>query len=156
MTKSIIMYFSMSGTTGQAAQELQNLTSGQLFKIEPKVAYPTDYEDYTEVGKRQLDNQIEPELKEELPNLDEFDLVFLGFPTWWQQPPMIIHTVLNEEKLKGKTIVPFTTSMSTGIEDSVVVIKKLTKDSSLKTEDGFRYNPSNHQFTGKTKLMDLI
>ncbi|KRM23414.1 hypothetical protein FC90_GL000370 [Latilactobacillus graminis DSM 20719] len=150
------MYFSMSGATRQAAQELQNLTAGELFEIKPKIPYPTHYEDYTAVGKQQLDHQIEPELKVVLPSLEGYDLIFLGFPTWWQQPPMIIHTVLNDDELKGKIIVPFTTSMSSGIEDSVTVMRHLTKGSDLKIEDGFRYDPDKRRFVGKTKRLNLI
>lgn len=156
MNKSMIMYFSMSGTTRQAALELQKQTTGQLFEIKAKVPYPKSYEDYVEVGKEQLDHNIEPELKEALPNLDAYDLIYLGFPTWWQQPPMIIHTVLNDVKLSGKMIVPFTTSMSTGIEASTQVIRSLTDKSDIKIEDGFRYDPTIRRFTGRTNLSDLI
>lgn len=156
MNKSMIMYFSMSGTTREAALELQQKTSGQLFEIKAKVPYPTAYEDYAEVGKKQLDNNIEPELDEALPNLDDYDLIYLGFPTWWQQPPMIIHTVLKDAKLKGKTIVPFTTSMNTGIEESTKVIRSFVDQFDVIIKDGFRFNPTSRQFSGKTNLSDLI
>lgn len=151
MTKNIIMYFSLSGNTRKAALALQKKTSGDLFEIETKIPYPDTYEEYSVIGMHQLENNIELDLKQELPNLDDYDFIFLGYPTWSQQPPMIIHTVLKDAKLNGKTIVPFTTSMSTGIDESVKVIKDLTKDSNLKIEDGFRY--SNNQFLGKTDLI---
>lgn len=156
MVKIMIMYFSISGMTRQAALELQQKTKGELFEIKSKIPYPDQYEEYVKAGKYQLDNDVKPELEQDLPDLSGYDLVFLGFPTWWQQPPMIIHTVLDNDKLNGKTIVPFTTSMKTGIEDSMSVIREITRETNLNVEEGFRFEQSTHGFFGKLNLSNLI
>ena len=136
--KTLTIYFSMTGTTKDAAENIQKLVGGDLLEIVPLKPYPLGYEAYAEVAKDELDNQRMPEIKNTLPNLTEYDNIFIGFPTWYQEPPMIIHTLLQEE-FSGKTIIPFTTSMSTSIDSSTTVIKKIMRHSGAVVKDGFRY-----------------
>lgn len=141
--KSLIIYFSLSGTTKQAAEQIKSQTGGDLIRIQPEKAYPKDYDDYVKVAQRQLTNGIHPVIKTKLPNLDQYDTILVGFPTWWHQPPMIIHSLFDQFDFAGKTVIPFTTSMSDPISRSMPTMRRLAKADHAKIVDGFRYDDNN-------------
>ncbi|HAT55225.1 MAG TPA: flavodoxin [Lactobacillus sp.] len=139
--QSIIIYFTSSGTTRKAADTLAQLTGAQAFAIQSTPPYPKSYEAVAKVGKTQLDAQTHPQLdKTTVPDISTFDRVYIGFPTWWQQPPMIIHSLFDELDFDDKTIIPFTTSMSTPMADSMPHMKKMAAAFNNTTViDGIRY-----------------
>ncbi|KRN28690.1 flavodoxin [Lactobacillus selangorensis] len=142
--KSLILYFSTSGNTKKAAEKLQQDTGAKLVRIEPVKAYPADYDGTVKMARQQLKKKRHPAIKTKIPDLDKYDTIYIGFPTWWQQPPMIIHTLFDQENFSGKTIVPFTTSMSTPISASTKYIRKMAKkDQNVTVESGFRYDDNN-------------
>ena len=143
MPKNLIIYFSATGTTQEAAQQLKQLTNADLIQLEPVHEFSNDYESIVAWGKQQLDNQQHPQIKTKLPDLTTYQTVYIGFPTWWQQPPMIIHSLFDEADFKDKTIVPFTTSMSTPLADSLPYLRKMSKSSGATLAAGFRYTNKN-------------
>ena len=76
--KILITYFSWGGNTQHLAEEIANMTSGTLFRIETVNPYPTDYNECTEVAREELDNGVRPELSSTVDNLDDYDVVFVG------------------------------------------------------------------------------
>jgi flavodoxin len=136
--KPLTIFFSMSGTTKRAAESIQKQVGGDLVEINPLNPYPANYESYAAVAKSEFDHQIIPEIKNSISNFKDYDTIFIGFPTWYQQPPMIIHRLL-QMNFSNKKIIPFTTSMSTDIDSSTAIIRKLMSNSSSIVEDGFRY-----------------
>lgn len=141
--KSLIIYFSISGSTKTAAEKIQAKTKADLIQIEPTTAYPTEYDDYVKVAQNQLRKKIHPEIKTKLPNLNQYETVFIGFPTWWQQPPMIVHSLFDQFDFSGKTIVPFTTSMSSPMSASMPTMRRLARADQAKIITGFRYNDND-------------
>lgn len=140
--RQLIIYFSASGTTKRAAQELQSLTGAEIFELTPAGHIPTTYEEWGAWGKEQLDQYRQPAIKS-LPDLANYQTIFLGFPTWWQQPPMIVHSFFNAADLTDKKIVPFTTSMSTPLKDSLPVLEQLIQAAGAHLLPGLRYtNPT--------------
>ncbi|MFD1464766.1 flavodoxin [Lapidilactobacillus mulanensis] len=137
--QSLIIYFSLSGTTKTAAEKIQAATGADLVRIEATKAYPAGYDNYIKVAQQELDDQIHPAISTQLPDLDQYDRIFVGFPTWSQQPPMIIHTLFEQANFAGKTIIPFTTSMSTAMADSVPYLQKMAQAAHAKLGSGWRY-----------------
>lgn len=139
--QSIILYFTSSGTTRQAANNIAQFTGAKAFAVQSTPPYPQGYDAVVEVGKHELDAQIHPQLDlTTLPDITSFKNIFIGFPTWWQQPPMIIHSLFDQLDFKNKTIIPFTTSMSTPITDSMPYLQKMAASfSGITVVDGIRY-----------------
>ena len=114
----LIAYYSRTGTTQEAAERIAELTGGDLVKLETVQAYPEDYTETTEVAKAELEANARPELSTVIENMDDYDTIYLGYPIWWHYAPMAINTFIESYDLSGKTIIPFCTSASSGIDAS--------------------------------------
>ena len=110
--KILVTYFSWSNNTKALAEEIQRQTGADIYRIEPREAYTTDYNTlaYTIAQNEKADN-ARPALKDTLQTMSQYDIVFVGCPVWWFDAPMIIHSFLECQAydFKGKTIVPFCT-----------------------------------------------
>ncbi|MDE5880145.1 MAG: flavodoxin [Muribaculaceae bacterium] len=120
--KVLVCYFSATGTTEKAAQRIAELTGGKLHNIEPKVPYTEadlNWRDSLSRSSVEMRNKSSrPELKDSLTDLSEYSVVFIGYPNWWNTHPTIINTFIENNDLKGKTIVPFMTSGGSNILNS--------------------------------------
>ena len=116
--KTLIVYFSWSpsGNTEKMANVIKERTGGDVLKIEPAVAYPTDYSECGEVAKAERDENARPEIANLPASLEEYDTIFIGYPIWWHTAPMIIGTFLESCDLSGKEIYPFSQSASMDTE----------------------------------------
>ncbi len=105
----LVAYFSWSGNGQQMAKWIAEETGGDLFRIVPSEPYGDDYNDCTDRAKNELDNEIRPELSEHIAAevMEQYDVVYIGFPVWWYDLPMPVWTFLEEYDLTGKTIIPF-------------------------------------------------
>ena len=114
MSKKLVAYFSASGTTKKAAERLAKATGADLFEIKPKVPYSSADLNWMDKKSRSSvemsDPSSRPEITGKIPNLADYDTVFIGFPIWWYEAPHIIETFLESCDLSGKTVVPFATS----------------------------------------------
>ena len=119
------------GNTEVIAEIIREKTKGDLFHIEPKVPYPADYMETTEVAKKELHDNARPELKNAIPSISPYDIIFLGYPNWWGTMPMPVCTFLENCDLAGKTIVPFCTHEGSGLGRSVSDIKIMCPDSTV-------------------------
>lgn len=114
-----------AGNTQVAAQMLQELTGGELFRIEPVQAYAADYN--TCIAEAQADQRRDarPELKQYPDSLDGCDTIYLGYPNYWGTMPMAVFTFLEHFDFTGKTIWPFCTHEGSGMGGSEADIKRL-------------------------------
>lgn len=119
------------GNTAVIAHKIQSLTGGTLFEIRTVKKYPLDYYETTEVSKDELRNHTRPGLSEHLTDLDNYDVIFLGYPNWWGTMPMAVFTFLETYDFSGKTIVPFCTHEGSGIGRSEKDIKKTCNNSNV-------------------------
>ena len=130
--KVLVAYFSATGTTKAAAEKVANATEAELFEIKPTEAYSAADLDWTVKTSRccrENDNpQSRPAFEKSKESLDGYDLIFLGFPNWWNGAPRIINTFMDTYQLKGKRVVMFMTSGGSGIENSEKVFKKAYPD----------------------------
>ena len=141
-SKTIVCYFSATGTTAEAAERIAEKTGGVLYEIKPEVAYTDADLDWTDKESRSSLEMQDPEARTsiggELPDLTQYEVVFIGYPNWWNTHPTIINTFIESTDLEGKTIVPFMTSGGSTIDNSV---QKLHEQyPSLNIHDGILMN----------------
>lgn len=112
--KTLICYFSATGTTRRVAEELKNLINADLFEIEPKENYlDADLNWLNRKSRSSIemkDQSCRPEIKNKVDNINEYDKVIIGFPVWWYTAPRIINTFIEENDLTNKQIYIFVTS----------------------------------------------
>ena len=144
-SKPLVVYFSATGTTAKAARTIAEITGGTLYEIVPQQVYTADDLDWNDRQSRssvEMNNpQARPALKDTKLDVAAYDVIFIGYPIWWDQAPRIINTFIESHDLKGKTLVPFATSGGSGISNSVKELRKAYPD--LEWQNGKLLNESN-------------
>lgn len=102
------------GNTQIVAEALAELTGGDLYRITTVEPYPDDYASMLTRAREELDADTRPELAGELPNLDDYDIIMIGYPIWHGAPPRPVLTFLENYDLSGKKLVPFNTHEGSG------------------------------------------
>lgn len=121
--KALVLYFSQSGNTEKVAKFIQEKVNGDLVKLETVKTYKSDYNGLLDEAQNEQKQNARPELKTKI-NIDDYDVIFLGYPNWWGDMPMPIYTFLEEYNLSGKTIAPFITHGGSGLSGTPNKIKK--------------------------------
>lgn len=119
MSKTLVTYFSASGTTAKAANELSASLNADLYEIKPAVPYTDSDLDWTDRHSRTSlecnDPASRPALADSHADFSRYDIIYLGFPIWWYTAPPLIKTFLEDNDFAGKTIVLFATSGGSGL-----------------------------------------
>lgn len=141
MSKILVAYFSVGGTTAKAARELAAVEGADLFEIRPETPYvPADL-DYTNRQSRttleMTDPNCRPATVGEVENMGQYDVVFVGFPIWWGREPSVVDTFLEAYCFVGKKIVPFCTSGGNDTKAAAKRIRELLGEG-VCVEDGKR------------------
>ena len=127
MTKSLVAYFSATGTTAGAAELLAKAADAELFAIRPSVPYTKAdlnwMDDRSRSSLEMRDPSSRPAIAGRVENMDAYDRVYLGFPIWWYVAPTIINSFLESYDFSGKTIVLFATSGGSGFGKTVEGLK---------------------------------
>ncbi|MBQ7477468.1 MAG: flavodoxin [Selenomonadaceae bacterium] len=112
--KTLIAYFSIGGTTARVAKFLSNFVEGDIYEIKAAQPYSKkdlDWHDKTSRSTVEMqDTAARPAIDGTVPNMEEYEVIFVGFPIWWYLAPRIINTFLESYDLSGKIVVPFCTS----------------------------------------------
>lgn len=137
--KSIVIYFSESGNTKKAAQLIAQESKSDISELKRAEPYPDNYDKLVEVSGDELDNNVHPEILNVF-DLKDYDTVYLGYPTWYHQPPMIIHSFFDKFDLKNKVVIPFTTTYSSTFDESKPFIEKMALNKGIELKHGFRAN----------------
>lgn len=127
----LIAYFSRTGTTRTAANLIQTNTGGTLFEILPQEAYPAGYDATTARAQREINAGTLPAIQSGVENIADYDMIFIGYPIWWDTTPPVVNTFLSTHNLEGKTIIPFCTSGGSGISGSLTAVNRLTAGSTV-------------------------
>lgn len=126
----LVAYFSATNNTEGAAQLIADSLDADTYEIVPAVPYTSADLDYNNSSSRTTiemnDPNSRPEISGSVNNMEDYDIIFLGYPIWWGQAPRIISTFLESYDFEGKTIVPFCTSASSGIGSSAANLHSLT------------------------------
>ena len=116
--KILIAYYSWSGHTKKVAEAIQNEIGGDLFEIQPETAYSDDYKTVVDQAKKEINEGYRPALKNNVANIAQYDIVFIGSPNWWGTIAPVVSTFVEQNDLSGKTVVPFITHGSGGEQPS--------------------------------------
>lgn len=125
--KILIAYYSHTGNTEEAAQKIAELTGGDLAEIQRA----EEYEDLYEEAEAEILDGIHPEITVSTENIGEYDTIFVGYPIWWDEAPAMIATFLADHDFSGKTVVPFCTSASDDIDNSLHIFSELCPDAEI-------------------------
>ena len=143
----LVAYFSATGTTEAVARQIAKATGGKLYKITPVEAYTAADLDWTVPTSRSCrendDPKSRPAIVKDLADLDSYDVIYLGYPNWWNMAPRIINTFVETYGLKGKTVIPFMTSGGSKIANSVRLLRSAYPD--VKWSDGRLLNHVSQQ-----------
>ena len=107
--KILIAYYSWSGNTRFAAEQIQKLTGGTLFEIKPAKAYPSDYSACVDQAKQECRDEFKPELATKVEDFSKYDVIFVGTPNWWSTMAPPVRSFLAGHDFSGKTVIPFVT-----------------------------------------------
>ena len=111
------------GNTHIVADMIAEVVGADTFEIKTLKDYPANYKECTEAAKNELEENARPELAAKVPNMQDYDVIFLGYPIWWSDMPMAVYTFMESYDFQGKTIIPFCTSAGdvlTGHESSII------------------------------------
>lgn len=125
--KVLVLYFSWSNNTKKVADIVAARYNADVFRVERTADYPSDFEACANEAKAEQDNGVYPAFKGTLPNLDQYDVIFLGAPVWWGRVPQPFYTAIEKSGINwnGKTVVPFV-SFNTQEYDSIKEILRVT------------------------------
>lgn len=150
----LVAYFSATNTTEGVAEHIANGLNAELYEIVPEQPYTSADLDWNDNDSRSTiemnDPNARPEISGSVENMDQYDVVFIGYPIWWSEAPRIISTFLESYDFSGKTIVPFCTSGGSGIDSSAADLEQLT--SGAQWLEGRRLNGSDSQ----EKIMEWV
>ena len=128
MNKTLVAYFSATGTTKAAAQRLAKELGADLYEIAPEQPYTAADLDWRDKQSRSTiemkDKSSRPAIKGRCENIADYDTVWIGFPVWWYTAPTIINTFIEAHDLGGKTLCVFATSGGSGVDGSAKDLKK--------------------------------
>ncbi|MEX2953068.1 flavodoxin [Serratia fonticola] len=122
------------GSTQYVAQIIQKETGGDLFRIETVKPYPRQHDPLLKYAEQEVKDGARPELKEKIPNLADYNQVFVGYPIWWYKMPMVMYSFFEQHDFIGKTLIPFTTHGGSRFSDSLREIKRLQPNAQLVTQ----------------------
>ncbi len=116
----------LMGNTEYVANLIHAKVGGDMFRIVPTKNYEVNnHAVLTADAKKEQTSGARPTIKDKVANMEQYDVIFLGYPNWWGDMPMVMYTFLEQYKLDGKTIIPFNTHGGSGLSGTVETIAKL-------------------------------
>lgn len=123
------------GNMQYMAMTIQEAIGGELFRIETTEEYPLEHETLVNQAKEEQNEDARPELATHIENVEQYNIIFLGYPNWWGDMPQPLYTFLEEYDFSGKTIIPFNSHGGSGFSNTIEEIKKLQPNATVK-DDG--------------------
>lgn len=133
----LIAYFSYTGNTEEVAKKIAQYTGGDLAQIQRA----EEYGDLQKEAEAEILDGVHPEITVSVDNIEDYDTIFVGYPIWWDEAPAMIATFLENNDFSGKTIVPFCTSASDDIDNSLHIFNEFSPNA--KIAEGLTANDMN-------------
>lgn len=130
------------GNTQYIANLIVEYTAGDIFRIERAEPYPTNHDTLVDLAAEEQADNVRPELLNYVENIEQYDMIFLGYPNWWADMPMPLYTFLEEHDLSEKIVVPFNTHGGSGFSNTINTIKELQPNATV-IEKGFTVSRNN-------------
>lgn len=143
--KSLVIYFSHTGenymrngienidkgNTEIVAEYIKDIVNADLFKVEPMSEYPYSYKECCDVAKKEMENNILPDIKSSV-DISDYDVIYIGGPVWWGHYPCPMHTLLSKLDFSNKIVKPFTTHEGSGLGSVLEDINKYCSGATIK------------------------
>jgi len=153
-SKVLVAYFSVTNRTKGIAEYLADGLNADLYEVTPEDPYTEADINYNDSNSRTSiemnDESARPTINGTVDNMDQYDVVFLGYPIWWGKAPKIMRTFVESYDFSGKTVIPFCTSASSGIGSSASDLEALTSGAAWL--EGHRFSGSDSEAT----VMDWV
>lgn len=130
------------GRLRAVADMIQTETGGTLFSIQTSVKYPGDGGALIDYAAEEQEEDARPELTSHIENLDDYDIIFVGYPNWWYDMPMALYSFFDEYDFSGKTIIPFNVHNGSRFSGTIDTIQGLEPEAEVVT-DGFTVSERN-------------
>ena len=130
------------GCVQAVAEMIQEGTGGDLFSIQTEFDYPGGIGELIEYAAGEQEREDRPTLTTHIENLDDYDVIFIGYPNWWYDMPMAMYTFFEEYDFAGKTIIPFNTHRGSRFSSTISTIQELEPEATV-VEDGFTFPGDN-------------
>ena len=149
MSKALVAYFSASGVTAKLSQKLAGAIGADIYEIKPEQIYTIEDLNWMDKKSRSSvemnDRSSRPAIGNKVENMEQYDVVFVGFPIWWYREPSIIDTFMEAYNFAGKTVVPFATSGGSGMGDSSKNMQELAKGAKVVSGKKFGSGASENE-----------
>ena len=147
--KALVAYFSATGTTKGVAQHIADGLNADIYEITPEEPYTDADLNYNDNNSRSTiemnDASFRPAISGAVADMEQYDVVFIGYPIWWGEAPRIVSTFVESYDFSGKTVVPFCTSGGSGVGSSASNLEQLTSGATWM--EGHRLSGSDSQDT---------
>lgn len=130
-SRTLVAYFSRTGTTQGIAEMIAKRTNGDLFEIVPETAYSEVYQETVSRHQEERRTDARPAIASQVEDMEGYTTIFLGFPLWSADAPMIVRTFMESYDLSGKTVVPFATSGGSGMSTAQSTVETFCPDSNV-------------------------
>lgn len=159
MSKRLVAYFSASGVTAKTAKALAEAAEADLYEIQPQLPYTQADLNWMDKKSRSTvemnDPDSRPAISGSVPGMDQYDVIFLGFPIWWYTAPTIIKTFLESYDMAGKKIVLFATSGGSGLGDTAKTLQKVCPKAEFKGGKLLNGRQSRESLTSWIESLDI-
>ena len=150
---TVVINGEVLGNTQYMAYVIAENTNADIFRIEPETPYPTDHTTLVDLAADEQEQKARPVIKDQITNLDDYDTIFLGYPNWWGDMPMILYTFLESYDLSGKTVIPFNTHGGSGFSSTISSIRTLQPNADVL--DGLSIS-RNHIQDAEQEIIDWV
>ncbi|MFR7984871.1 flavodoxin [Zhenpiania hominis] len=159
MSKRLVAYFSASGVTAKTAKALAEAAEADLYEIQPQIPYTQADLNWMDKKSRSTvemnDPDSRPAISGSVPGMEQYDVIFLGFPIWWYTAPTIIKTFLESYDMAGKKIVLFATSGGSGLGDTARTLQKVCPKAEFKGGKLLNGRQSRESLTSWIESLDI-
>ena len=119
------------GNTQYVAMEIQEKMNADIFRIEPETSYTTNHEELVDIASQEQEENARPAIKDKISDFEQYDTIFVGYPIWWSDLPMIMYSFFDEYDFTEKTIIPFSTHGGSGLADTISTIQELEPNANV-------------------------
>ncbi|HPF07659.1 MAG TPA: flavodoxin [Spirochaetota bacterium] len=141
---AVVVNGKVMGNTQYVASVIQEYTGGDIYRIEPEIPYPLFHKTLINQAHEEKKQNARPKIKIRIKNPERYNTIFIGYPNWWGDMPMILYTFFDTYNLKGRKIIPFNTHGGNGFSNTIDTIEKLEPAATVE-RNGYSVSRNNVQ-----------
>lgn len=166
-SKILVVYFSRTGenynvgnvevgNTAMVASYIKDYLKADSFEIIPVNKYPDKYQECLDQATKEKNENARPEIQNKITNFDQYDTIFVGYPIWWGNLPMIMHTFFESYDFNGKKVIPFNTHEGSGDAGTYSTVQKDLPKANVTTDGLALDGKTARSYDGKQKTIDWL